>query len=395
MKTQHAAGLAGLALAALAPAAHAVSITKDDVTLDITGIVNGYYVYRTSEVPGSPKVSNSGVSNGLLPGWVNFVFTTQAGGLDLKAHIGLAPGINDTSSIIGLPSTVGNGAGAIPGATSPYSQIDTRANYLSFGNASLGTFKFGRDIGIFGTQVIFSDMTLLGVGGTSNAAQPFNTTFGMIGHGYMYTGFQAQIAYTSPTFSGAQVQAGLFQPKQFSGNQTKTPGLQGGLTYAAGPAKLWASVVSQKTECTSAPCAAGAGYTANGYELGGKVGVGAAELLAYAFGAKGLGLSTVGAQFFGGADSAGNKTKSDGYLLQATYKIGDTKLGVNYGQNRDKGGLLGSGNEQRNKSYTLGVYHSLNKYITLTGEFNNEKKPGVVFLNEKVNTISLGAIAFF
>ena len=68
MKTQHAAGLAGLALAALAPAAHAVSITKDDVTLDITGIVNGYFVYRESQVPGSPKVSNSGVSNGLLPG---------------------------------------------------------------------------------------------------------------------------------------------------------------------------------------------------------------------------------------------------------------------------------------------------------------------------------------
>jgi hypothetical protein len=50
---------------------------------------------------------------------------------------------------------------------------------------------------------------------------------------------------------------------------------------------------------------------------------------------------------------------------------------------------------QKNKSYTLGVYHSLNKYITLTGEFNNEKKPGVVFLGEKNNTISLGAIAFF
>ena len=120
-------------------------------TSRITGIVNGYFVYRTSEVPGSPKVSNSGVSNGLLPGWVNFVFTTKAGGLDLKAHIGLAPGINDSSSIIGRPSTVGNGAGAIPGATSPYAQIDTRANYLSFDNAQVGTIKLGRDIGIFGT----------------------------------------------------------------------------------------------------------------------------------------------------------------------------------------------------------------------------------------------------
>jgi hypothetical protein len=144
---------------------------------------------------------------------------------DLKAHIGLVPGINDSASIIGLPSTVGNGAGA----TSPYSQIDTRANYLSFGNESMGTIKLGRDIGIFGTQVILSDMTLLG--------------------------------------------------------------------------------------------------------------------------AKGPGLSTVGGRFGSGV--------------------------------------------QKNKSFTLGVYHSLNKYLTLTGEFNNERKPGVVFLGEKTNTISLGAIAFF
>ena len=374
-----------LALASIGSSAHAIGLTVGDATLDINGIVNGYYVYRTSETPGAPKTTNSGITSGLLPGWINFVFTTKANGLDLKAHIGLAPGINDSSSIIGLPSTVGNGPGAIPGATSPFTQIDTRANYLSFGNAEMGTVKFGRDIGIFGSQVIQSDMTLLGVGGASGASQPFNTTFGMIGHGYMYTGFQAQVSYTSPKIGAAQFQAGIFQPKQFSGDQTKTPGLQGGLTVDLAPAKLWAGLVSQKTECKTAPCATGAGYTANGYELGGKVGLGELELLAYGFGAKGLGLSTVGAQFFGGADAAGNKTKSDGYFLQATYKLGATKLGINYGQNKDKDGLLGSGNVQKNKSFTLGAYHSLNKYITLVGEFNNEKN----------NTFTLGAIMFF
>jgi hypothetical protein len=111
--------------------------------------------------------------------------------------------------------------------------------------------------------------------------------------------------------------------------------------------------------------------------------------------AKGLGLSTVGAQFFGGADAAGNKTKSDGYLLQATYKLGDTKFGLNHGQNKDKGGLLGSGNEQKNRSCTLGVYDSLNKFITLTGEYNNEKKPGALFGGAKNNTVPPGAIMFF
>lgn len=394
MRKTKGAALAGLAMAALCPATQAITITQGDSALDINGIVNGYYVFRTSQVPGGPKTENSGVTSGLLPGWVNFVFTTKAGGMDLKAHIGLAPGINDSSSIIGLPSTVGGGPGGIPGATHPFTQIDTRANYLSFGNAGMGTVKFGRDIGIFGSQVILSDMTLLGVGGASGASQPFNTTFGMIGHGYMYTGFQAQISYTSPKFGGAQFQAGVFQPKQFSGDQTKTPGLQAGLTVDVAPAKLWAGVVSQKTECKSGACTA-APFTANGFEVGGKVGLGALELVGYGFGAKGLGLSTVGAQFFGGADAAGNKTKSDGYFLQATYKLGDTKLGLNYGQNKDKDGLLGPGGVQKNKSYTLGVYHSLNKFITLTGEYNNEKKPGVLFGGEKNNTLTAGAIMFF
>ena len=34
----------------------------------------------------------------------------------------------------------------------------------------------------------------------------------MIGHGYMYTGFQPQITYTTPNYNGFQVSAGIFQP---------------------------------------------------------------------------------------------------------------------------------------------------------------------------------------
>lgn len=393
------------ALATLAASAQAITITSGDSALDITGIVNGYYVYRTSEIPGGPKTTNSGISNGLLPGWINFAYTTRAGGLDVKAHVSFAPGINDSSSVIGLPSTVAGGAGGIPGGTSPFTQIDTRSNYLSFGNASMGTVKLGRDIGLFGQQVILSDMTLLGVGGTSNAAQPFNTTFGMIGHGYMYAGFQAQISYASPKFDGLQFSAGLFQPKQFAGDETKTPGLQAAATFDFGgpaPGKAWVGGVMQKTSCVSTcpavdttTLAGGRSYTATGAEIGAKVGVAGAELMAYTFSGKGLGLSTVGAQFFGGSDGAGNRTKSGGYLLQATYKLGDTKLGVNYGQNTDKDGLLGSGNKAKNTSYTLGAYHALNKFITLVGEFNNEKKKANAVTVEKNNTISLGAIMFF
>jgi len=60
--------------------------------------------------------------------------------------------------------------------------------------------KLGRDIGIFGKDAILDDMTLLGVGtaGPTNVA-PSNTSLGRIGIGYIYTDWEPQITYTTPT----------------------------------------------------------------------------------------------------------------------------------------------------------------------------------------------------
>lgn len=398
-------------LACASTGSQAVSFTQGDVTLDINGTINGFYVNREAKstnlaTGASTTTNNSALTNGLLPGWINFVATTQANGQDIKAHFSFAPGINSNSQVIGLP--IGNNAGGA-GNTNPYSQIDTRNVYFQFGNNSWGTLKFGRDIGLFGQNIILSDMTLIGVGGTSNAGIPYNTTFGMIGHGYMYTGFQPQITYTSPTMGGFQAAVGIFQPSNFAGNETKTPGFQAKLDYdwkASGASgKVWLGGVSQSTNCSVNPCATQS-FTANGYELGAKAGFGNFEAVAYGFSGSGLGLSTIGAQFFGGSNGAGNKTDSEGYFLQGTYKFGDTKVGLNYGQNKDKNGFVsitgGAGNQSslneiKNRAYTLGVYHSLNKYITLVGEFNEEKVSNVADSNfdNKNRTISLGGIIFF
>lgn len=396
-----------LALLALgSTASHAVSFTQNDITLDINGTINGFYVNRESQstnraTGASTTTNNSALTNGLLPGWINFVATTQANGQDIKAHFSFAPGINSNSEVIGLSN------GAAPGGTgngSPFSQIDTRNVYFQFGNNSWGTLKFGRDIGLFGRDVILSDMTLIGVGGTSNAGIPYNTTFGMIGHGYMYTGFQPQITYSTPTMGGFQASIGIFQPSRFAGDETKAPGFQGVATYdwKGGPAsgKVWGGAVTQTTSCAVSPCATSS-YTATGYELGAKAGIGNFEAVAYAFSGSGLGLSTVGAQFFGGSNGAGNKTDSDGYFLQGTYKFGATKVGLNFGENKDKNGFALTGasplNSIKNQAYTLGVYHSLNKYITLVGEFNEEKITNAADSNFdlKNRTISAGGIIFF
>jgi len=392
-------------LACSAGTSHAVSFTQNDVTLDINGTINGFYVVREAKsinkaTGASTTTTNSALTNGLLPGWINFVATTQAKGQDIKAHISFAPGINNNSQVIGLP--IGNNAGGA-GTTNPYSQIDTRNVYFSFGNSSWGSLKFGRDIGLFGQNVILSDMTLIGVGGTSNAGIPYNTTFGMIGHGYMYTGFQPQITYTTPNWGGLQAAAGIFQPSKFAGDETKTPGFQAKVDYdwkGNAPGKVWSGVVTQTSSCSVSPCATKE-FTATGFELGGKVGFGNFEAVAYGFTGSGLGLSTVGAQFFGGSNGAGNKTQSQGYFLQATYKLGDTKFGVNYGENKDRDGFVLTGasalNEIKNRAFTVGVYHSLNKFITLVGEFNNEKVTNVndTHFDNKNRTFSVGGLIFF
>ena len=373
------------ALAIAAAPAQAISFSQGDATLDINGTVNGFYSHRSAEANGV-KTTNSALTNGLLPGWINFVFTTKVEGLDIKAHVGFAPGINDKSDVVGLPSDPG--CGGATGCDSPFTQIDTRNLYFQFGNQEWGTVKLGRDIGLFGQKIILSDMTLLGLGGNSYASTPFNTTFGMIGHGYMYTGFQPQITYTTPTMGGFSASAGIFDPNKFAGDETKNPGFQAMANYdwEAGSAKgsLWAGAIHQRTS--------GAGsFNASGFELGAKVGIGAFEAVAYGFDASGLGLSTVGALFL----SPFAKNDGRGYFVQGTYTVGKTKFGLNYGENRDRGGLLTDTNTFR--SATAGVYHSLNKYITLVGEYNQEKGEGAdLFPGDlKTRTISVGGILFF
>lgn len=392
-------------LAGLSAGAQAVSFTHEGVTLDINGTINGFYVNREERTTNlgtgvTTTKNNSALSNGLLPGWINFVATTKVDDMDIKAHISFAPGINSNSQVVGLP--IGNNAGGA-GNVNPYSQIDTRNVYFQFGAESWGTIKLGRDIGLFAQNIILSDMTLLGVGGTSNAGIPYNTTFGMIGHGYMYTGFQPQITYTTPKLGGLQASAGIFQPSKFAGDETKTPGFQAKVDYdwqGNLPGKVWAGLVSQTTSCSVQPCATKS-FSANGFELGGKLKMGNFETVAYGFTGKGLGLSTVGAQFFGGSNGASSKTDSRGYFLQGTYQLGKTKFGVNYGENRDRDGFVltgaGASNQIKNRAVTVGVYHSLNKYITLVGEVNEERISNVLDSNadNRNRTLSLGGIIFF
>lgn len=91
---------------------------------------------------------------------------------------------------------------------------------------------------------------------------------------------------------------------------------------------------------------------------------------------------------------------------QGTYKFGDTKVGINFGENKDKDGYALTSirgtratpdNQIKNRAVTVGIYHSLNKYITLVGEYNDERITNVLDTNydNKNRTISIGGLIFF
>lgn len=362
-----AAALASLA----AGSASALEVYNDKGwKLDISGSMNAFY---TSSKTDNAERSSS-IENGLLPGYLNFTASTQQKGWDVKGVMGFWPGINSDSPVFDS-ATAGVGK----------SHTDGRTNYLSFGKADVGTFKLGRDIGMFQSNAILNDMTLLGVGGGAGGARNVNTTLGGIGAGYIYAEFQPQITYTSPKLGPLTLNVGMYDNKDIdaSGAAGKSNGFQGLAEVGFESGKAWAGFVHQKFTLVR-------DATASGFELGGKVDVGPVGLMAQGFSGKGIGDTIL---FSGGFDAADQKRKSNGYLVQATYKIGDLKLGANVGESRTKGTAgEGGGDINRVQGRTLGAYYNLTPSVTLVGEFNQRKNK----LNDlDTDTVSAGAILFF
>ena len=54
--------------------------------------------------------------------------------------------------------------------------IDFRQTYLTFGKPGIGTFKIGRDIGLFASEAILNDITLLAAGPPGGNVAPGNTS---------------------------------------------------------------------------------------------------------------------------------------------------------------------------------------------------------------------------
>ena len=240
---------------------------------------------------------SSAIRNGLLPGaFIASASTTQAG-IDVSAVFGVYPGLN--SANVGLLNANNGGTSTALGT----SGVDFRKTYMTFGTKELGTVKIGRDIGIFGSDAILNDATLLSVGSSGANADPANTSLGRIGVGYIYTDFMPQITYISPIFAGLQATVGMFQPLNefdfsgFSGTATahNVPLFEGKVTYdyksSLFAAHLWAGAMTQPQQDIQGPLDAtpgGSKDTVAG-EIGAKVTVGPFAATGYFYRAKGVG----------------------------------------------------------------------------------------------------------
>jgi len=414
--------VAGAVLSLSAISANAgIIIPAGDWTLDISGNVNTYATWTKVSGDINRGTTPLGLSNpdgnrtqqnmttGLLPNYLAVSGTTRQNDLDVAFTISINPGASTTHA--GL-----QGAGT---GTLNESGQENRQAFLTFGDKSWGSIKLGKDLGVFASDAILNDMTLLGVGGGAGALAGNTTTLGRIGTGFMYADWKAQVAYTTPNFSGFQATVAMTQafdaidylgwPVLGSGTRSgsrggASPAFEGkaSYTYAVNDVtgKVWVSGISQKLKQVNPSTADDVSLTAWATDVGVSANVAGFGLTGYYYSGEGIGQTM---QFFNGiSHETGKKRDSDGGYLQATYVLPTkTKIGLSWGQSNLDGvtGDEDGFNKLTDSMTTVGAYHPLTKHLNLVAEYSQTKHK---IENDwsgntegKARTVSLGGILFF
>jgi predicted porin len=403
----------GLAVLAFTPGTAGAldAFTVGDWQVEFSGNVNGFAtlvdcknnsgsVVAGGLACGSFDTRNrdfTDIRTGLLPSWLGFSARTEHNGLSTGVTVGFQPGIDSNTAIAGAPIDGGLGLNS----------ANFRQVFLDFGG-DWGTIKIGRDLGIFGSDAILSDMTLLGVGTVSDLTQGGgNTSLGRIGVGYMYADWKGQIQYSSPDWQGFSFSVALVDPwgaVNLSGlsldagsfdQKGDTFGFEGALRYAWEgdfSGKVWASFITQKLDSFSF-----ASRTAAGWDLGAKVNIAGFEVVAYWYDGDGIGTTDF---LFDALDAGGNKRDSDGGYVQATYAIPGpgTKVGLSFGRsNLDRGPADPADTPllKSNESWIIGAYHPLTPALNLVFEYTSTESKAHNGAKAEEGVFAIGAILFF
>jgi predicted porin len=350
---------------------------------------------------------DNNIRTGLLPSWFGFHAERTEDNTKYGITIGFQPGIDGGNQ-------GGIAGGPIDGALGLNSE-NLRQVFLEW-SGGWGGFKLGRDLGLFGSDAILSDMTLLGVGTVSDLTRGGgNTSLGRIGVGYLYADWKGQVQYSSPKMGGFSFNLALTDPwglaalsptSMNSGDfsqEGSTYGIEGKASFAWGEGegfngKIWVSAINQSLKTTD-PTLSDEDATA--FDAGVKVGLGGLEVVAYAYDGEGIG----NAGFLVDAvDSGGNARDSTGGYVQATFKfpgIG-TKIGASYGESSldlaagdEALGALGAFLLDKNESIVVGIYHPLTSALNLVLEYTQTTSTAHNGNEAEETAIALGAILFY
>lgn len=374
-----------------------------DINLKISGSVNGFYVHDNGDTPSATTTVTGGVAsvggnssavrNGLLPGYIKFEATTTQGGWDIGARFGMYPGINSVSYSGGGANSGGSPRGL------QTSGIDFRQTYMTFGRKGFGEIKIGRDIGLFASEQILNDITLLSSGTPAGNVAPSNTTLGRIGVGYIYTDWLPQITYTSPSFAGFQASIGIFEPLQSltgPAESNKEPGYHAKITYdhkfGEIATRLWLSGLTQKHNVIAGP-----DYTGRGWDAGAKVTFGPVTVVGTYYDASGLG--TTALNLFD-TDGLGNKRDSHGFYVQGLATFGKVSVGGSYGESSlDYANALDAVTNptllDKNSSWVGQLRYGFTSWVTLVGEYIHTKSQAHNGNEAQSDALAAGAILFF
>jgi hypothetical protein len=401
--------VAGAVLALSATANAGIIIPAGDWTIDINGNVNGFANQTNIDkdtgatgsaiavAPDSGRTAAKSIQTGLLPAWIGFTGKTRQNDLDVEFTISLQPGIS--SNDITGDSATGVGGGLNVGDRTRASVLN-RQTYLSFGDKSWGSIKLGKDIGIYASDAILNDMTLLGVGAGAGSSSTLNSTAGGIGSGYQYAAWKGQIAYTTPNWSGFQATVGITNPEQMA--QVDTYQSQYGVEYKASysfnlndvAGKVWHSGATYDVKTVAA-----SGTRVSAYDIGANINIGGLGLTGYVYDGKGNGMTFLG---FQGTNATGTRRDGDGGYVQATYVLPfKTKIGAAWGRSRldgitgDAALTAADSIAKEQDRWTVGAYHPLTKHLNLVAEYSDIKLEGQNGNKNEYGTASLGAILFF
>ena len=403
--------VAGAVLALSASANAGIIIPAGDWTVDIGGNVNSFYT-RTKHSGAAAPTGNrdetpTTIQTGLLPSSLGIGGKTRQNDVDVAFQFSFWMGSNATGAD-GLRGGNSNGNGGLG-----YGSLNIRQSYLSFGDKSWGSILVGRNLGIFGSDAILSDMTLLGVG--SNGGVTGSSTLGRIGSGYIYADWKAQMAYTTPNFNGLEGTVALTEGSGQIDNGNMGYEAKASYSFAGDSlnGKLWVGGKSLKIQTSAVAgttTTAGTGdisdFNVRGGEIGAKVDSGGFGAVAYYYAGKNMDAN--GGYAINTLDTASanfqNRDNYGGYA-QLTYVLPTkTKLGVSYGLSVIEAGALAGSTaaslrDGEREASIVGLYHPLTKHLNLVTEYNHletqSASAAAGVYRGKSKTLSLGAILFF